>query len=81
VRLTEAGLTGQHLTEKLKVLEFLVERRGHVKFLLRWVNSFLGSLLKTLPFMEAVKEYIEGIEMVIERQRNAPSPPRTILGL
>lgn len=56
--------------------------KGAMKRLLRWINSFLGSLGKALIKLadpiDFVKEYKESVELVVEHQRSVPPPPTKI---
>jgi hypothetical protein len=45
------------------------------------INSWLGSLKAAFPALELVKEYKEGIEVVIEEQHQGTPPPTSILNL
>lgn len=60
--------------------------KGAMKRLLKWFNSFLGSLGKALKGfvlpIDFVKEYKESVELVVEHQRSlAPPPPKIFDGI
>lgn len=41
---------------------------------LKWINTFLGSLASAIPGLELVKEYKEGVELVIDHQASGAPP-------
>jgi hypothetical protein len=70
-RLVDAGLTDDHLDMKIGVLTWLTSgRTASVKRLLDWANTFLGSLAPILPVLEAVKEWKDGVELVVTTPRS-----------
>jgi hypothetical protein len=97
VALEQVGLTGDYLKFKLAVgrelatpitagpqdTEAAKASGGLFKRFFGWMNMLLGSLAK-VPFLsalEAVKEFKEGVELVIEDQHTAPKCPGSILNL
>jgi hypothetical protein len=80
-RLEIVGLTGESLSPKERILRFLLDRVTILPPVLEWANSFLGSLAVVVPPVEAVKEFKEGLEMVVKHQHGLPAPPASILGL
>lgn len=94
--LNAVGLTGNVLEMKLSVLERIVApfRRASLSAapepptggrrpsrILKWVNSFLGSLKQAIPGVEFVKEYKEMVELTVEHRRNIPPAPERIFDL
>jgi len=49
--------------------------------LVKLLNSWLGSLKAAFPPLELVKEYKEGVEVVIDEQHRGNPPPPNILDL
>jgi hypothetical protein len=94
-RLHEAGLSGPMLQTKLAIREMILNAPRAAGLFeritnriagssglgrtLRWLNSFLGSLAKAIPGADFVKEYKDGVELVIEHHGDAPSVPRDVL--
>lgn len=83
------GLLGPSLTLKLSLGRRVAERAFEpakrpltgitgqaLRPLLKWINSLLGSLARALPALDLVKEYKEGVELVVENQRRRRSPLR-----
>jgi len=79
--LSAVGLTGNALTMKLSVLESVVAPWFAFGRVLRWINSFLGSLAEAIPGVDFVKEYKEMLELTAEDFHELPPPPGTILDL
>jgi hypothetical protein len=79
-RLAEVGLAGSHLQLKEKVLDWIVTVTGaHLRHVLKWMNSFLGSLTIVFPQLELVKECKEHLEIVVAHQHRAvPGVPNRI---
>ncbi|MGE4068695.1 MAG: hypothetical protein AB7H88_18115 [Vicinamibacterales bacterium] len=86
--LAQAGLVGASLNLKLTLGRRMAERATQpakppmtgittrsLQPLLKWMNSFLGSLATALPGVELVKEYKDSVELVVENQRRRRSPP------
>jgi hypothetical protein len=86
--LNTVGLLGASLSLKLSLGRRMAERAFEpaqrpltgitgqaLRPLLKWINSLLGSLARALPGIDLVKEYKEGVELVVENQRRRRSPP------
>ena len=82
IRLENAGLTGEQISWKAAIRNWIgLRTKGAVLPALKWTNNFLGSLTSVFPPLEIVKEYKEGLELVVEHQSDMPNAPREILGL
>lgn len=78
-QLEEAGLAGEQLRLKDKLFDWLVEGGARrVKWLLGWANSLLGSLVSVYGWLEPVREFKEGVELVVVKQRWPKEPPTSI---
>ena len=89
-RLDAAGLLGAALRLKLAIGQRVVEQASIstkpastgivgklLQPVLKWINTFLGSLATAIPALELVKEYKDGVELVVENQRRgSPLPGR-----
>jgi hypothetical protein len=82
VQLADAGLTGPHLAGKVGIRNWIVTHlQRAIRPALKWTNNVLGSLKSVFPPLELVKEYKEGVELVVEHQQSIPNAPLSILGL
>lgn len=82
-QLTDVGLTGNHLRLKERVLDWVLSVTGaNIRHVLKWMNSFLGSLSKVFPKLEIVKEYKEHLEVIVgHRRRRPPQVPKSIFDI
>lgn len=90
-KLDDAGLIGAPLALKTAIWAAAADsatslpRRGFVaralRPLLKLINSLLGSLTSVIPPLELVKEYKDGIEVVVEDQQAGDPPSGRIFDL
>jgi hypothetical protein len=87
-KLKDCGLTGSSLAMKRAVGRSLYQEVADsavhtpegprilgfkLKFPLKWINSILGSLAKVFPPLEAVKEYKEHVDLMVEEKQSEPA--------